>query len=147
MPPRSASVSCGRTRISRARCYGAVETRAPRRPNGGNHRDRLAVTPKRTTAMSAPDSPPQWHPAKRFLFRFIFAYLFLYNPLALLNPVPEPEKIFGSNTDPYTELWHPVVIWVGRQVFQVEITVLPAGSGDTTFNYVQVFCFLVLAAA
>jgi hypothetical protein len=36
--------------------------------------------------------------------------------------------------------------WVGRTVFGVTITVMPAGSGDTTFNYVEVFCWVVIAA-
>ena len=37
--------------------------------------------------------------------------------------------------------------WVGRQVFHAEITVRPNGSGDTTYNYVQVYCYAVMAAA
>jgi hypothetical protein len=45
------------------------------------------------------------------------------------------------------ELWNGLVSWVGRVLFHVEITVRPNGSGDTTHNYVQVFCFLVIAAA
>jgi uncharacterized membrane protein YphA (DoxX/SURF4 family) len=39
-----------------------------------------------------------------------------------------------------------VILWVGKHVFGVDITIRPAGSGDTTWNYVQVFCFAVLAA-
>jgi hypothetical protein len=92
-------------------------------------------------------SPPYRSSAKRILFRFVFAYLFLYNPLALMNAIPDAEKLFGTDADPYTELWRPVVIWVGAHLFHVEITVLPLGSGDTTFNYVQIFCFGMLAAA
>jgi hypothetical protein len=95
---------------------------------------------------STADTPVQWGFARRILFRFLFAYLFLYNPVALLNTLPEPQKLFGSEVDPYTELCQPMVKWVGRELFGVEITILPNGSGDTTFNYVQVFCFAVLAA-
>ena len=32
-------------------------------------------------------------------------------------------------------------------MFGVDATIQPNGSGDTTWNYVQVFCFLVLALA
>jgi len=39
------------------------------------------------------------------------------------------------------------VPWVGSQAFHVDITVRPNGSGDTTYNYVQVFSYLVLALA
>src|SRR4029077_9546140 len=35
---------------------------------------------------------------------------------------------------------------VGLHLFGVTITVMPNGSGDTTFNYVQIPCFLVAAA-
>ena len=37
--------------------------------------------------------------------------------------------------------------WVGDEVFHADTSVLPNGSGDTTYNYVQVFCFLMLALA
>jgi hypothetical protein len=70
---------------------------------------------------------PPWTPGQRLLFRFLFAYLILYGT-----------QVIGP-------LWDAAVPWVGAQVFGVSITVPPNGSGDTTFNYVQVFCFFVLA--
>jgi hypothetical protein len=54
--------------------------------------------------------------------------------------------IFFFN-DISTRMWDRLVRAAGRYVFGVEITVLPNGSGDTTWNYVQVFCFLMLAVA
>jgi hypothetical protein len=78
---------------------------------------------------------PRWSLARRVLFRFVFAYLVLYQ---LPFPLPLPW---------YGELWNAIVPWVGKHLFRVDITVRPNGSGDTTYNYVQVFCFLVLAAA
>jgi hypothetical protein len=78
---------------------------------------------------------PRWSIARRVLFRFVFAYLVLYQ---LPFPIPLPW---------YGDLWNAVVPWVGRRLFRVDITVRPNGSGDTTYNYVQVCCFLVLAAA
>jgi hypothetical protein len=83
---------------------------------------------------------PAWGPAKRVIFRLVFAYLVLYNlpfPLSLIPAVAQPYQVF----------WDAVVPWVGRHVFGVEITVRPNGSGDTTYNYVQVFCFAVVAVA
>jgi len=48
---------------------------------------------------------------------------------------------------PYNDLWNAAVTRVGRYIFHVEITVRPNGSGDTTYNYVQVFCYLMFATA
>jgi len=42
-------------------------------------------------------------------------------------------------------MWNAFVPWVGKHLFHVDITVFPNGSGDTTFNYVQVFVYAVLA--
>jgi hypothetical protein len=39
------------------------------------------------------------------------------------------------------------VVWTGQKVFGVEIQYRPGGSGDTTWNYVQVFMYAVVAAA
>jgi hypothetical protein len=48
---------------------------------------------------------------------------------------------------PYYDFWNAVVPWVGTHLFQAEIAVHLSGSGDMTYNYVQLFCTLVLAAA
>jgi hypothetical protein len=86
----------------------------------------------------SPDERGAWMPAQRVMFRFAFAYLVLY-----ILPFPVP----GDPNGTYANLWHALVPRVGRQVFGVEITVRPNGSGDTTYNYVQVFCYAVMAAA
>jgi uncharacterized membrane protein YphA (DoxX/SURF4 family) len=72
-----------------------------------------------------------WSSVKRILFRFAFAYLILFN-------------VFGGNSA-LGLLWDPVILWVGKIVFGVTITFRPMHSGDTTWNYVQLFCFLVVA--
>jgi hypothetical protein len=86
---------------------------------------------------------PVWSPMKRLLFRFVFAYLVLYSFPAPLYYIP----YVGIVTNWYGMFWGKLVPWVGQQVFGVTITVFPNGSGDTTYNYVQVFCYLVVAAA
>jgi hypothetical protein len=95
-------------------------------------------------APSRPQAPaaaaPRWNPATRLLFRFTFAYFALY-----IFPFPL-NGIFFFN-DITTNLWDGLVRTVARYVFGVEITVRPNGSGDTTWNYVQVFCILALAVA
>ncbi|MEP7010315.1 MAG: hypothetical protein ABJC13_08355 [Acidobacteriota bacterium] len=93
-----------------------------------------------------PDSPvpPRWSLARRILFRFAFAYLLLCTTtyaLYFLNFVPLPDFVVR----PYLAFWDSLVPWVGAAVFQADASVLPNGSGDTTYNYVQVFCFFLLA--
>lgn len=84
---------------------------------------------------------PEWGLAKRTLFRFWFSYLFLYIFPFPLDSIP----YVGMAAMPWYTMWQKLVPWVGLNVFGREITVTPNGSGDTTFNYVQVFCILVLA--
>lgn len=84
------------------------------------------------------DARTDWTPARRVVSRFVFAYLVLY-----ILPFP----VDGDPNGMYASLWNDLVPRVGRLAFGVDITVRPNGSGDTTYNYVQVFCFAVLAAA
>src|SRR5262245_628012 len=107
---------------------------------------------------------PGWNFAQRFLFRFAFVYLVLYilpfpvEPAAELvqriitlargeQPAmlgEEPRGVMKVVSDnvlkPYEQFWDKIVLWTGKQVFKVGIAYRPAGSGDTTWNYVQVFC-------
>lgn len=90
---------------------------------------------------STPEPAARWHFAKRIGFRFLFTYLLLYN-------LPFPVTVIPGGyflAQPWFMLWNAFVPWVGRAVFGLKITILPNGSGDTTFNYVQVFTFAVLA--
>jgi hypothetical protein len=84
---------------------------------------------------------PHWGPIKKILFRFVFAYLVLYTFPFPLDSIPNYGQIL---TQPYTDLWDKAVPWVGEKVFGVEVKFRPLGSGDTTYNYVQIFCYLVL---
>ncbi|GAB3331610.1 hypothetical protein GCM10027299_37420 [Larkinella ripae] len=78
---------------------------------------------------SAPPAPLPWSTGQKTAFRFFTVYFLVY--LLPLN----------------SGVWADIVPWVGRTLLRLpyEITVLPNGSGDTTFNYVQVLCFLVVA--
>lgn len=84
-----------------------------------------------------------WNLTKRILFRFICSYLILYN-----LPFPISELSFTTYlSDLYRDIWYKIVPWVGKNILHLsyDITVFPNGSGDTTFNYVQLLCFLVIA--
>lgn len=94
---------------------------------------------------SEPNSQPasRWSPTERILFRFAFAYLLLCTTTYALysNIIPPPDLI----ARPYLAFWDSLVPWVGNAVFHADTSVLPNSSGDTTYNYVQVFCFFLLA--
>lgn len=79
-----------------------------------------------TPTLSASEN---WSTGKKISFRFFTTYFLLY--LLPLNPV----------------LWFRIIPWVGRTLLKLpyEITVFPNGSGDTTFNYVQIACYLTVA--
>jgi hypothetical protein len=82
--------------------------------------------------------------AKRFLFRALFVYVIVYCFPFPLDVIPVWGEIL---TQPYTDLWNEAVPWVGERVFGVAVRFRPLGSGDTTYNYVQLYCYLVLAVA
>ena len=86
--------------------------------------------------------PTPWSLPKRIAFRFAFSYLSIYNFPFPFNALPQFETLAVG----YDRLWERVVRPVGKAVFGVDASILPNGSGDTTFNYVQVFCFFVTAA-
>ena len=82
-----------------------------------------------------------WHPSTRILFRFFFLYFVLY-----IIPFPLTEIPFPTEIDLKTIVWTPLIEWVGIHVLKTnEISILPNGSWDTTWNYVQVFTISVVA--
>lgn len=83
----------------------------------------------------------EWSAIHKVLFRFAFAYFVLYNLPFPLNVIPFTDKI----TEAYQSFWNAIVVWVGRVAFGFAITVQPNGSGDTTWNYVQLFCLVFIA--
>jgi hypothetical protein len=114
-----------------------------------------------------PETDPvgRWSLAKRLAFRFVFVYLVLYILPFPINTIdslltnireivtdeesaPDQRSLISRYvTKPYGDFWDAVVLRTGRQVFGVEIEYRPLGSGDTTWNYVQLFDFAVIAAA
>ena len=75
--------------------------------------------------------------------RFACVYLVLYILPFPLNYVPGCRAL----AELYEAAWHAAVPWVAQLVLHIQITVFPNGSGDTTYNYVQVACLLALAGA
>ncbi len=91
--------------------------------------------------MDPTPTPPPWSSAQRVLFRFAFIYLVLYNLPFPLHKIPWAGPII---TQAYKDLWNRLVPWVGKHLLGIDVAIRERG-GDTTFNYVQVLCFLILA--
>jgi hypothetical protein len=124
--------------------------------------DSVAV---RKNELTPPDAGPGWTRVQRLAFRFVFVYLILYIlpfPVETLDalvidlraivtgvePGPEQQSFLAKYvTKPYRECWDAAVLWTGRTVFGVGIEYRPAGSGDTTWNYVQLVDFAAFALA
>ncbi|HKF51652.1 MAG TPA: hypothetical protein VKB26_05030, partial [Candidatus Acidoferrales bacterium] len=95
-------------------------------------------------AAQSQTSASEWSFAHRVIFRFVFSYL-------VLDIFPFPFGSFpGSvwNFSAYDKFWYGLVPWFGKHILHLRnaITVFPNGSGDTTFNYVQLLVFGVIAA-
>src|ERR1700674_1167269 len=93
------------------------------------------------TAIPAPPAPP-WPFAKRFALCSAFVYFVFVN-----WPFPFSFITYAGElvTGPVQKLWHVVVPYVAKAVFHVSADVRPNGSGDTTYNYVQLAIWLVCA--
>ena len=105
----------------------------------------MQMQPEPRTPMQEMNASPRWHIAQRIAFRFVFAYFVLY-----IIPFPVEQLPFTTALiEKYNNFWHAIVPWVGKHILHLsyDITVFQNGSGDTTYNYVQVLCFLTLAAA
>lgn len=85
-----------------------------------------------------------WHLSTRILFRFFFLYFVLYVlpfPLTAIPFLPVPDFMIAA--------WTPLIKWVAGHILNLEyeISVLPNGSGDTTWNYVQVLTISLISSA
>jgi hypothetical protein len=101
-----------------------------------------SISSEPKTRIELPDAP-RWGQAKRILFRFTFSYILLSTFTYLPYFLP---FLYGL-AQPYLKLWDILVPWAGSTLFHADTSVLPNLSGDTTYNYVQVFCFAMLALA
>jgi hypothetical protein len=110
-----------------------------------------AAPPVAAVPIPAAAAAPAWSLAQRIAFRFVFCYLLLYNlpfPLYLLYFLPIPG--LGAVFTAYFKFWDTVVLWTGAHVLHLAHPVQnlrgKTGSGDTTYDYVQLLCFAAFAA-
>jgi len=90
----------------------------------------------------------EWSATKRIAFRFCFVYFGLYGVAALLPgglPIPGVEI-----PDPFTlSPCRQVIFWVAAHLFGAKLPLVysGSGSGDKTYDWVEVLCLLIVAAA
>jgi hypothetical protein len=85
-----------------------------------------------------------WTKKQKIIFRFLAVYFILALFPFPLNAFPFTEEIADEVSGFF---WDPLVYFTGDHLFHIPggITIKPNGSGDTTYNYVQQFLFLVLS--
>lgn len=96
-------------------------------------------------AVQEPSETPPWHPLWRLLFRFSCLYFVLYALSYPMSFFP-----FGPVLTSWPgPIWQRLVSFAGSLVFDLPQELLKrsiTGSGDTTFDYVQLFVIVVSAA-
>jgi hypothetical protein len=85
----------------------------------------------------------RWNLSTRIGFRLSVAYLALYAFPFPLDSFPLGNLLATH----WAGLWRVLVPWVGEHVLHLnyKISVVSNGSGDTTFGYVKMLCYFVLA--
>jgi hypothetical protein len=89
-----------------------------------------------------PTVPSTWSLPALVAFRFAFVYLILYCLRRTIEPFPYGEWVLDTTVD----VARLPVVWFADIVLGIEITIFPAGSGDTTYNYVHVLVLALVAA-
>src|SRR5579872_244281 len=85
----------------------------------------------------------RWNVSTRIGFRLSLAYLALYAFPFPLDLLPLGNLLATH----WADFWRALVPWVGEHVLRLsyKIAVFSNGSGDTTFGYVKILCYIVLA--
>ena len=103
-----------------------------------------SYTPDTLAPPTAP-APAAWSAWRRIAFRFVFTYLVVYNLPFPIGTIP----FTGKPQAWYTAIWNALVPWFGAHVLRLAkpITIFPSGSGDKTYDYVQLLLFVLIAGA
>src|SRR5208282_4171863 len=100
-----------------------------------------------TVEVAAPVQPG-WNIAQLIAFRFLFCYFGLYIFNILANTATSLLPWLRYPIQAYQNMWDKAVPWVGARILHLDhpaARVIPSGSGDQTFNWVQVLCYLAAA--
>ncbi|MFY0603206.1 MAG: hypothetical protein JXQ93_04605 [Flavobacteriaceae bacterium] len=86
-------------------------------------------------------SNAKWSLFQKISFRFIFIYFGLYISTFYISYIPYTTSFVRW----LTYNIQSIPVWVADKFMGIKITVFPNGSGDTTYNYVEVLTFFMLA--
>ncbi len=92
----------------------------------------------------------RWRLVTKIAFRFTFVYFALYTLYFPFHFLPFPPFLQISGM--YNSMWSAAVPWVGKHVlhlqhdFGLDYLNTASGSKDTSYAYVQVLCYLAIAA-
>ncbi|RNC86743.1 MAG: hypothetical protein ED556_04805 [Winogradskyella sp.] len=86
-------------------------------------------------------SNSKWNALQKISFRFILIYFSLHISIFYISFIPYTSSLITWLTGKIQSL----PVWVADKFLGIEITIFPSGSGDTTYNYVEVLVFFVLA--
>lgn len=87
------------------------------------------------------DVKNSWSLFQKIGFRFIFIYFGLHISTFYVSYIPYTTSLVRW----ITYNIQSIPVWVADTFMGIEITVFPNGSGDTTYNYVEVLVFFILA--
>jgi uncharacterized membrane protein YphA (DoxX/SURF4 family) len=88
--------------------------------------------------------PWEWNIWQKIGFRFAFIYFVLYNFVILENlGFPGTDWIVES----YLWFSHALTSWMAKHIFHLSRNIIQArsGSGDTTYDYLNLLCIVILA--
>jgi len=105
---------------------------------------------QREAPVASAESTPQWSLAARIGFRFAFSYFILYLGPGAVGALGIRDRIIHTPyRDVWVAFWHNVVPWVGANVLHLkgDFREIPNGSGDELYDYILVFCIVILALA
>ncbi|HSS76725.1 MAG TPA: hypothetical protein VLV54_08260 [Thermoanaerobaculia bacterium] len=86
----------------------------------------------------------RWNLAQRLGFRFLFSYFVLFFLTGQeVSGIPFTENL----VEKYTKLWYGIAVWIGKHLLHIKYNfpIDGDGSGDTTFRWILLPCYLTLA--
>src|SRR5216683_4335877 len=105
-----------------------------------------AASPPLTEARVVHNAEARWNLAQRVAFRFLFSYfvLFFLTGQEVVG-IPFSESL----VEKYTKLWYGIAVWICQHLLHIkyDFPMNGDGSGDTTFRWILLPCYLTLAAA
>ena len=103
-----------------------------------------AETEAQTIQTEQQPASPRWSPTRRVAFRFLFSYFVLF---FLTGQEIAHVPLINSWLEKYTALWYTLAVWIGRRLFHItyDFPMLGMGSGDTTFRWILLPCYLTVA--